>query len=83
MELILINKKSVGLNKASCSCGWAKFSTTGLEIDRLSNKHAKDHKQHRVVQAIDGEVIEYSGRRAHPGRPSGGVNHHLSVEDNR
>lgn len=83
MNLIVINKKSEGLNKASCSCGWFKFSTTGLEIDRLGESHKKEHDVARVVQSVEGKIVNYSGRRAHPGRPAGGVNHGTNTEDNR
>lgn len=83
MNLIVINKKVEGLNKASCSCGWYKFSTTGLEIDTLGAKHAKEHDVARVVESIEGKIVSYSGRRAQPGRPSGGVNHGGNSEDNR
>jgi hypothetical protein len=75
MYLIVIKKKSLGLNKSSCSCGWYKFSTTGGESDALGRRHAQIHPEVRIAEYIDGNMVNYSGRRAVPNRKSGGIDH--------
>jgi hypothetical protein len=71
---IHIAKKSDGLHKVSCSCGFAQFFTLGVDTDRVGEKHARDCGPSIIKRTLDGcEIIEIQ-KMARPGRPAGGLN---------
>lgn len=71
MNVITLKKKSIGLNKVSCDCGFYKFATTGGEADGIARRHAVIHEETTTVEFRNGVEVNLNPRTCLPGRWAG------------
>lgn len=74
MHKILVRKRLNALNKASCSCGYIVFATTGREIDYLAMVHYQKHDKATLETYVEDVLEDPNQRRAKPGRHDGNTN---------
>jgi hypothetical protein len=78
MRNVLIKKKSEGLHKVSCDCGFVKFFDRGADADRIGEKHAQACSPSIITRMFDGVEETSPNSRAHPKRPNDGVNQSMN-----
>lgn len=74
MRNIIVRKYLNKLNKASCSCGYVVFATTGAQIDYLASTHAKLHDEVSFQTFVEDVLETPRILSPKPGRHSGSTN---------
>lgn len=74
MQVIVISKKSHGISRSSCNCGWNQICSNGAIAEAAGIRHRVKHASFSIQTFIDGVLQVDPVRRAVPGRFGGNPN---------